>query len=74
MAIAKVDKRYRVVLPKKVRDALGLRPGDRLEVELVDGAIRMRPAESHTSRLYGRDAEVWRGVDAVEYIRNGRGA
>jgi AbrB family looped-hinge helix DNA binding protein len=39
-----IDALGRLVVPKPIRDALGLRGGETLEVELRDGAIEMRPA------------------------------
>jgi AbrB family looped-hinge helix DNA binding protein len=38
-----VDRFGRVVLPKKVRDALGLVPGSSLEVDAEENAVRLRP-------------------------------
>jgi AbrB family looped-hinge helix DNA binding protein len=40
-----VDRFGRIVLPKKVRDSLGLTPGTPLEVEELPGVIQLRPIE-----------------------------
>jgi AbrB family looped-hinge helix DNA binding protein len=40
---ATLSSKGQLTLPKEVRQALGLREGDRLEVEVVGGEIRMRP-------------------------------
>ena len=38
-----IDALGRLVVPKPLRDALGLRGGEALEVELREGAIEIRP-------------------------------
>lgn len=38
-----MDKAGRVVIPKRVRDALGLQPGDALDLEASAEHITMRP-------------------------------
>jgi AbrB family looped-hinge helix DNA binding protein len=38
-----VDKTGRIVIPKHVRDALKIAPGDVFEIEIVDGEIVLRP-------------------------------
>lgn len=72
MSISKVGGRYQVVVPKEIREALNLQPGDYLEVKLIDGAVVMVPQASHTSRLFGQHQDVWQGEDAVAYVRRER--
>lgn len=38
-----IDKFGRMVLPKSIRDDLGLEPGDKLDASEQDGAILLRP-------------------------------
>ncbi|HUG80269.1 MAG TPA: AbrB/MazE/SpoVT family DNA-binding domain-containing protein [Bryobacterales bacterium] len=38
-----IDGAGRVVIPKAVREAAGLRPGDRLDVRYRDGRIEIEP-------------------------------
>lgn len=45
-ATLRIDKAGRVVLPKPVRDALQINPGDSLELESSDDHIILRPASS----------------------------
>jgi AbrB family looped-hinge helix DNA binding protein len=42
---AVIDKFGRIVIPKKIRDHLGLTPGTHLEVREVDDAVIVRPAD-----------------------------
>lgn len=43
MALTKLSTKGQVVLPKEVREALGLSTGTELEVEIQDGAVLLRP-------------------------------
>ena len=38
-----VDKFGRIVVPKNLRDSLGIAPGMRLEIEQIGGEILLRP-------------------------------
>jgi AbrB family looped-hinge helix DNA binding protein len=40
---ATIDAAGRVVIPKKIRDQAGLRPGTPLDVRLVDGKVEIEP-------------------------------
>jgi AbrB family looped-hinge helix DNA binding protein len=46
-----IDKAGRIVLPKPVRDALQLSPGDSLELENFEHQIVLRPARGN-GRIY----------------------
>jgi len=52
-----IDKAGRVVLPKPVRDALQISPGDSLELESSEDHIVLRPAASK-GRMYKKQG-VW---------------
>lgn len=41
-ASVKLSSKHQIVVPKEARDALGLRPGDRLLVTVSDERIEMR--------------------------------
>ena len=72
MTIAKLSGKYQIVVPQDVREALQLKPGDRLEVKVENGKVIMIPQASHTSRLFGKHRQLWQNTDAIEYIRNER--
>jgi AbrB family looped-hinge helix DNA binding protein len=52
-----IDKAGRVVLPKPVRDALQISPGDALELESSEDRIVLRPARGK-GRMYKKHG-VW---------------
>ena len=52
-----IDKAGRVVLPKPVRDALQISPGDSLELESSEDHIVLRPARGK-GRMYKKQG-VW---------------
>jgi AbrB family looped-hinge helix DNA binding protein len=43
MSIVKVQKASRIALPEDVREALGVKEGDYLETELVEGGVMFKP-------------------------------
>ena len=71
----RVSGKGQVVIPKGVRDRLGLRAGDELSVNVQDGKIvlRKRP-ESYTDYMWGLHGDAWKGVDAMEYVDREREA
>ena len=52
-------------LPAGLRQALGLNSGDRLEAELVDGALVLRPVAKTRRPAPGGEAAVAVGADAA---------
>jgi len=42
--LATIDGGGRVVVPKEIRDRLGLRPGTQVELTEIDGALEIAPA------------------------------
>jgi AbrB family looped-hinge helix DNA binding protein len=71
-----IDKAGRVVIPKQVRDNLGLRAGDALELESDGETLHLHPVRTqavlrkkHGILVYCGDSS---GIDIVEAIREDR--
>jgi AbrB family looped-hinge helix DNA binding protein len=61
---SKISSKAQVVLPKALRDKLGLKPGDRVRFEIVDGkALLLRPASKPPQAVFVKAGE--KIVDAV---------
>ena len=70
---AQISRKYQVVIPKAVRQALGVEANDTL-LFLVDGdsvILRVRPA-NFTQTLQGLHKEIWPDPDA--WLEAERGA
>jgi len=50
---ATITSKGQVTLPKAIRDQLGLTEGTRLDFEIVDGAIRVRPLNNSLDKVIG---------------------
>ncbi len=43
MGRAKIEERGRVLIPKKIRDMAGFRPGEEVEIEFENGKVIIKP-------------------------------
>jgi AbrB family looped-hinge helix DNA binding protein len=46
METVKVSPKFQVVIPKRVREALGLKPGEELQIYILDKSIRLHRPRS----------------------------
>jgi AbrB family looped-hinge helix DNA binding protein len=46
MEKVKVSPKFQVVIPRKVREELELKPGQELQIYILDGTIRLHPPRS----------------------------
>ena len=53
MAAATITTKGQVTIPKKIRDALRLGPGDRIEFLIEGGKVSVRSVKSDISELKG---------------------
>jgi AbrB family looped-hinge helix DNA binding protein len=61
-----VSSKYQIVIPPEIREALGIRPGERLQVIEYRGRIELvliRPARAARGTLKGIDTDVPRDAD-----------
>ncbi len=68
MEAATVSPKYQVVIPKRVRRALGIRPGQKVQVIPYQGRIELiplRPIRQARGLLRGIDTSVEREPDRV---------
>jgi AbrB family looped-hinge helix DNA binding protein len=72
-----LDKAGRIVIPKKVRDAIGMRAGDKLDIDVRGEEVVLR-SERHGKGLY-KDRGLWvydsgaaTAPDTVAMIRDDR--
>ena len=56
-ATVEIDKLGRLVVPKKMRDALHLRPGDKLSIEIEEDHLKLEPQRPGKG-LYCKDG-LW---------------
>lgn len=70
MAIITVSTKGQIVIPKKVREILGLRPGAKVSVRLKGDEITLRPiVENLPDRLFGK----YRGLDLLADLQEEHG-
>jgi AbrB family looped-hinge helix DNA binding protein len=68
MGSVKISSKYQVVIPEEVRNTLGLKPGQRMEVITYNGRIEMVPvgtAEEMKGFVKGIDTSVPRDKDRL---------
>lgn len=61
MGAVKIGVSRQVVIPKKIHDQLGLKPGDYLEVELRGEQLVLRPKQLVEKRLAEGLADIKKG-------------
>ena len=72
MPTTTVSSKWQIVLPAEIRRALGIRPGDRLEVSIEDDHIVLhRAPKSDTDALAELGGDHWAGyADALAAERD----
>ncbi len=76
MPLTKVSHKFQVVIPKNIRELLGISKGDILQVYEKDEEIVMKKIKSteplSLKNLKGLGKEIWKNVDVEEYIKKER--
>jgi AbrB family looped-hinge helix DNA binding protein len=68
METVKVSPQFHVVFPRKIRESLGIRPGQRLQVLVYEGRVELIPLRGMKEMrgfLRGIDTTVERNQDRV---------
>ena len=66
MTAVTISPKFQVVIPKQIREQLGLRPGQRVQALAYDGRIELvpiRPIREMRGFLLGIDTEIEREED-----------
>jgi len=74
MSTATVTSKGQITLPKDVRDGLGLREGDKVDFEKIDGRYVMRPRNRSALELAGVLHQPGRKALSVEEMDEAIGA
>jgi len=73
-----LTRKGQVTIPKEVREALGARPGDRVEFIVEDESVKLIKVEEDDDPIAGavglfEDVESWRGKSNEELMKELRG-
>ena len=63
MDTVKVSPKFQVVIPKKIREALELKPGEELQIYILDRAIRLQRPRSIKELRGIAKGMVWKDED-----------
>ena len=69
MLSVKISTKHQIAVPSEVRRRLGLKAGDRLDVEIDGDVIHLRRHVLAGARLLGIGAHLADGTDPAERIR-----
>ena len=59
---ASVDRFGRVVIPKRIREQLGLHPGSPVRIEACQGEVRVIPQQDHSGLVVKEGVTVYGGT------------
>ena len=69
----KIGKKSQIVIPKEIRDGIGIVEGDELIIDIIDDKIvLLRKPKSYSKKLKGLHKEIWKGIDPKEYVKKER--
>ncbi len=68
MSLVTVGSRYQIVIPKKERRALRIRPKEKLNVVIEGDSLRIYDASP--SSLRGIGSKIADGMDATAYVKS----
>ncbi len=63
MATVRVSPKFQVVIPKEIREAMELKPGEELQIYLLDESVRLHRPRSIKSLRGIAKGMVWKEED-----------
>lgn len=71
----KLGNRSQLIIPKKIRDKLGIGPGKEVIIEVLDSAIIVKPRpDNYTHYMSGLGKDIWADTEPIEYVKKEREA
>ncbi|OGL44155.1 MAG: AbrB family transcriptional regulator [Candidatus Schekmanbacteria bacterium RBG_13_48_7] len=69
----RVGKKSQIVIPREIRDGIGIAEGDELIIDVIgDRIIIMLKPESYSKKLKGLHKDIWKDIDPKEHVRKER--
>lgn len=66
----RLTKKSQIVIPKNIREKVGITEGDELIVDAdKDKIILTVKPKSYSKKLRGLHKEIWKGVDPKKYVK-----
>ena len=71
----KLGNRSQLIIPKKIREKIGVGPGRELLLQVSGNTIivKLKP-KNYTRHMCGLGKEVWKNIEPAEYVKKEREA
>lgn len=69
MAQTKVSSKYQIVIPKSVREKVGLTEGQSLHVYPLDQGILLTKEKRWPEDYLGSEKDFWAKIDVAKYLQ-----
>lgn len=71
----KLGNRSQLIIPKKIRERLGLGPGKEVLLKTVGNSIVVKPRpENYTQYMCGLGKDIWVDIKPADYVKRERAA
>jgi AbrB family looped-hinge helix DNA binding protein len=72
-SVVTLSSKNQIAIPKSARKKLAIGPGDQLILDVDQDSLILRAKpKNYSKHLRGLHRTIWRGQDAVEYVRKER--
>lgn len=72
---SKLSEKGQIVLPKEIREVLGVKSGDKVYFLVEDNKVVVKPTSSSmTKMMEGLGKEYWQSIDSAKYLKKERQA